>query len=155
MKASSLRMAAHAVCCLLIAVFIPYTVQAQTAPKWAEDHLKAWYEAYNSGDAEGVASLYSASAIVLPPDDEPRKGRDEIRASFADGFQDTVYKCSGDFDGFQVMGDLATGWGHDACTETPKSGGASKETKTRWQATYRRHGDNWLIVYETYQSESE
>ena len=43
----------------------------------------AWEKAYNGGDVEGVAGLYDANAVLLPPGAPPAKGREAIRAFFA------------------------------------------------------------------------
>ena len=141
MKTLSLPLAALSVFCLAFALTIPDSIHAQTAPKWAQDHLSAWYAAYNSGNAEEVTSLYASSAVILPPDEEELKGSDAIRASLSAEFQDTTHECIGDYDGFQVMGDLATAWGHDTCTLTAKSGGATEERKSRWLSVFHRHGE--------------
>ena len=42
---------------LALALLTPSVARAQTAPKWAEDLLKTWYERHNAADAAGVAAL--------------------------------------------------------------------------------------------------
>jgi len=43
----------------------------------------AWQEAYQSGDAASVASLYAPDAVLLPPNSEPVVGRSGIEAFMA------------------------------------------------------------------------
>ena len=44
---------------------------------------QAWVKAYNAGDADGVARLYDAHAMLLPPGAPGVNGRTAIRAFFA------------------------------------------------------------------------
>ena len=49
------------------------------APKWADDLIEEWYAAYNAGDVEGVARLYSDGAVGS----EGVRGREAIEAQLA------------------------------------------------------------------------
>jgi len=130
----------------------PDTIQGQTAPEWAKDHLSAWYEAFNAGDAARVTRLYAPDAVRMPPGQEPVRGQAAIQAFLAGEFDTTRYSCSGDYDGFQAMGDLAVAWGHDNCTATSKSDGATQSTKSRWLSVFERHPTGeWLEVYESWE----
>lgn len=42
----------------------------------------AWNDAFNRGDAAGVAQLYTSDAQVLPPNKTPAKGTEAIRDFF-------------------------------------------------------------------------
>ena len=42
-----------------------------------------WNEAYQSGDAAAVAAIYSEDATLLPPNQQPVAGRDEIQKAWA------------------------------------------------------------------------
>ena len=114
---------------------------ADDIPAWASEQLLApWYDAFNAQDAEHLADLYTPDARV-----GSGSGRSEIIASFESQWADANISCSGAYDGFQIVGGLATGWGHDTCTQTPKSGGDSKTVHSRWLAVYERQTDgSWL-----------
>ena len=137
---------------LSLMLSFPDTIQGQTAPEWAKDHLSAWYEAFNAGDAAGVTRLYAPDAVRMPPGRERVRGQAAIQADFTGEFATTRYYCSGDYDGFQTMGDMAVAWGHDTCTATSKSDGATESTKERWLAAFERQpSGEWLIVHETWE----
>jgi len=62
---------------------------AFSAPSFAEgfaEALKAgntkWDEAFNRGDAAGIAQLYTSDAQVLPPNKTPLKGTEAIQGFF-------------------------------------------------------------------------
>ena len=125
----------------LILIAITGVSSADDVPTWATEQLLApWYDALNAQDAERLADTYTPDARV-----GKSSGRSEIIASFESTWADTNISCSGAYDGFQIVGWLATGWGHDTCTETPKSGGESKVVHSRWLAVYERQPDgSWL-----------
>jgi ketosteroid isomerase-like protein len=54
----------------------------------------AWNNAFNRGDAAGVAALYDENATVLPPSHEPIKGAAAIR-DFWDGLIKSGFKEHG------------------------------------------------------------
>ncbi|MFA9459992.1 YybH family protein [Thiohalorhabdus sp. Cl-TMA] len=51
-----------------------------------------WNATFNRGDAAGLADLYTADALVIPPGTEPLRGRQEIEGFFENllgkGFED-------------------------------------------------------------------
>jgi len=102
---------------------------AGDVPAWAQERLLAWYAAYNAEDAKGLADLYTSDARAMTV-----SGRSEIIAAFESQWAEHDISCSGDYDGFQIVWDLATGWGHDNCIKTPKSGGESNTGHIRWLA---------------------
>lgn len=54
---------------------------------------QAWAEAFNNGDAAGVAAIMSADAQLMPPNGDFINGREAIQA-FWQGFIDTGVKAS-------------------------------------------------------------
>jgi ketosteroid isomerase-like protein len=128
---------------LLIGITTP--ASAGDIPAWAQEQLLTpWYAAYNAEDANGLADLYTSDART-----GTANGRSEIIANFESDWAENDSSCSGVYDGFQIVGDLATGWGHDTCIETPKSGGESQTEHIRWLAVYERQADGtWLCSRE-------
>jgi ketosteroid isomerase-like protein len=121
--------------------------EGAAVPQWAEDFLRSWYAAYNRGDPVAVASLFTATA-KLGPD----QGRGAIQVNLKKAFSKTNYNCTGQFESFREIGDLAVGWGVDTCTETTKPNGSPAKTKERWLAVFERQPNGrWLISRETWQ----
>ncbi len=117
---------------------------AGDVPAWAQERLLAWYAAFNAEDAKGLADLYTSDARAMTV-----SGRSEIIAAFESQWAEHDISCSGAYDGFQIVWDLATGWGHDNCIKTPKSGGESNTGHIRWLAVYERQADGtWLCSRE-------
>jgi uncharacterized protein (TIGR02246 family) len=50
-----------------------------------ESAMRRYVDASNKGDAATLANLYADDAMLLPPDHEPIKGRDAIRAFWRQG----------------------------------------------------------------------
>ncbi len=127
---------------VLLAAIASTPTAAQDVPAWAQEELDEWYAAYNAQDAERLADLYSADARV-----GDAQGRSAIISRFESGWADQNRSCSGGFEGFQVVVDLATGWGRDTCTETPKAGGPTSTVRSRWLAVYERQANGrWLCI---------
>ena len=126
----------------VVVFFVALTpiANADDVPDWANEQLSQWYAAFNAEDADALADLYTSDAHV-----GNGQGRSEIISNFNSEWTDTEISCSGAYDGFRIVGNLATGWGHDTCTQKPKSGGASKTESSRWLAVYDRQDDgSWL-----------
>jgi uncharacterized protein (TIGR02246 family) len=133
------------VAALVAAIAAP--AASQSVPTWAREQLAGWYKAFNAGDAKGIAALYTVDAVLLVEGQSALRGRGAIEAFHVTMATQKKFACLGVFDGFQVVGSDAAGWGHDECTETPRAGGAAKKTKSRWLSIYEKQPDGkWLIV---------
>ena len=51
-----------------------------------EETMAAWEQAYNNGDAAGVAAVYSEDALVMAPNTPVIQGRAAIEKFMTDGF---------------------------------------------------------------------
>ncbi len=127
----------------------PSSIHAQEAPKWAQEQLEKWYAAFNAGDASALMKLYAVDAVLFLPD-QTLRGRAAIEAFQKENFQKTRYACTWVIDGVQALGKQAVVWGHDACTETPKAGGAPRTVKNRWLTVLEQQKDgSWIIVRDS------
>jgi uncharacterized protein (TIGR02246 family) len=126
---------------------------AQTGvPGWLKALNDKWYEALHAGDAAALSKVYTADAVVLSPTQEVR-GRAAIEAYQRKDFAQTAHKCTCTIGGAQVLAKLAVVWGADVCTETPRSGGASRTAKSRWLTIFERQQDGaWLIARDSFDS---
>ena len=109
------------------------------APAWAVESLAEWYAAFNGRDAEALADLYTANART-----GGGEGRAGIIADFQADWADSNETCQGAYDGFQLVGGVAAGWGRDFCTD-PETGGIS--SVTRWLSVHEQQTDGtWLMI---------
>jgi ketosteroid isomerase-like protein len=111
------------------------------APAWALELLDRWYETFNARDAAALADTYTSDAVV-----GDARGRRAITARFEAGWAESDAVCSGQFDGFEVRGTIATGWGRDTCVTAGEGGGGTTE-RSNWLAVYEQQTDgSWLCI---------
>lgn len=109
------------------------------APDWAVESLAEWYRAFNARDAEALADLYAGDARI-----GGAEGREEIIASFQAGWEEADEVCQGAYDGFRIVGGLASGWGRDFCTDRATG---EITSVTHWLSVHDRQADGtWLLV---------
>jgi ketosteroid isomerase-like protein len=133
-----------------IAVAGEPTTVSEPVPQWAQEGLAKWYAAYNARDAKALVAFYAKDVVLRPAGQPPIRGRDAIESHYAQGFKAAAYSCTGGFDGFKIVAGTAVGWGHDACTEIPRAGGAGQTYESRWIMLYERQPDGaWLVVRDS------
>jgi uncharacterized protein (TIGR02246 family) len=113
------------------------------APDWAVEQLTQWYDAFNARDARRLSRLYSTNAKVTDA-----QGRAALMARWeAEWAESESQSCSGGYDGFQMVGSIAAGWGRDTCEITPLGGGAVTVERSRWLAVLEPQADgSWLLI---------
>lgn len=147
----------HAV--LLAASAVALAACAPGAPDTAADEaeIKAdpgeWMAAYNSGDADAVASLYTDDALLLAPGAPAQQGttaiRDFIAAEIAKAKAAGLTFKAMDTTGVGVSGDM--GWVSGTFAVTDSSGSAVD--KGKFLSVYRRTNGNWQLLRDTWNSD--
>jgi uncharacterized protein (TIGR02246 family) len=110
----------YATCAAVLAMLLSHgmfscvTAQEMDATamrKVVDEGTARWMEAYNKGDAAGVAALYTNDATVLPPNSEMAQGRQAIQDLWSSimqmGFKDvklTTVKVGGSGDTIYEIG---------------------------------------------------
>lgn len=61
--------------------------------KQPKEVVQAWVEAFNQGDPDVLASFYSDTAVNHQIAEDPIRGREAIRAMFAEGFAVAKMVC--------------------------------------------------------------
>ncbi len=145
---------------LLATGLIAMAACASKAPDTTADEatLKAdpvaWAEAYNAGNADGVANLYAEDAILLAPGAPAAVGRGAIREFIKSDIEKSkaeglTFKI-GDMNGVVVSGDL--GWLSGAFSVTDSSGAAVDAVK--FLSVYRRTNGKWQLIRDTWNSDT-
>jgi len=102
--------------------------------------------AYNTGDAELLASLHTRDVIRMPPGAEDVVGRAAVLEGNQRSFELAELELSNASDEIVVSGDLAFARGVARTTSTPKDGSAVTSSSTRYMHIYERQSDGgWLI----------
>jgi uncharacterized protein (TIGR02246 family) len=112
-----------------------------------EEGDKAFQDAVNSGDLEGVVNWYEPNAVFVPEPNQVFRGRDEIRKAFA-GFMDMEPKLHLNLKSLHHAEDIALGvyeWSLDG--KGPEGNPASVGGETA--VVFRRQADGrWLLLID-------
>ncbi len=119
-----------------------------------KDANAAWDKAWNAGDAEALASLYTADAIAMAPNQPAGVGRDAMRDANRKYFDQFSDENRSVVDGVRISGDLAVARGTQETRTTVKASGHSFQDKSKWISAYQRQTDgSWKAFWEIYNSD--
>ena len=108
--------------------------------------------AFNAKDPDKVAQLFSANAVVMPPNQSTARSRDSVKqyyvSRFADGAQDLELDPK-DISGF---GPLAYASG-DYRLNLVKEGAEPQRDRGKFVWIFRKTNDRWLIEYVIFSSD--
>ena len=114
---------------------------------------QSWLKAYNSGNADALASLYDEQAVLLPPGAPAASGRAAIKAFFAKDTAESqkagVAFALGPNPAGGVSGDL--GWQSGTYTVKDKSGKVVEAGK--YLSVSMKKGGKWLYVRDTWNAD--
>jgi len=111
------------------------------APDWAVELLATWHARRNAHNAPGLAALYTIDAVA-----GNARGRTAIESMFAAGWGPDGMTCTGSYDGFREIDNMAIGWGVDACTTPGVDGAEATVSRSNWLCFFERQDDgSWLI----------
>jgi uncharacterized protein (TIGR02246 family) len=100
----------------------------------------------NNGDANGWASLFSADAVEMPPDEPPLFGIDAIRArddAFMENFDD---EFSLNIESMRISGDLAVVRYSYEESWTPKADGKTNSATGQTLVVLERIDGSWKFT---------
>ncbi len=113
----------------------------------------AWMEAYNAGNADGVAELYAEEALLLAPGAQAIAGRTAIRDFIASDIE--ASKAAGltfrndESTGVGVSGDM--GWVSGTFSVLDASGATVDSGK--YLSVYGRVDGDWQLIRDTWNSD--
>ena len=115
-------------------------LQAQRAPEPLQDLIDRWEAAFNAGDYEAVARLYTTDAIRMPPGEDLIQGQAAIvqRSQQFAGFKIKLQAYSG------IIGEAnGSTWG--TYTLTGMADGMPVTIEGRWMNAAKKTTDGWKI----------
>ena len=119
-----------------------------------KDATESWDKAWNAGNVEALASLYTVDAIAMGPNHPAQADKDAIRASSQKYFDQFSEENRSIVEDVQVSGDLAVARGTQETRTSPKSGGYSFQDKAKWITVFQRQTrGSWKILWEIYNSD--
>ncbi|UCC48271.1 MAG: SgcJ/EcaC family oxidoreductase [Gemmatimonadota bacterium] len=112
--------------------------------------ITAWFEQYiaaiNRGDLEDWMTFVADDAVVMPPDELPISGMDELRPRYEAVFATYAFQFSARVDEVVVAGDLAVLRAFYEETVTPKGEGEPSEFSGSWLMVLRKQSDgSWKL----------
>lgn len=100
----------------------------------------------NAGDLEKVVELYSASAILMPPDGMLIEGREAIRAHYRGIFSRFMIEATVDSEETIVSGDWAFDRGTTHVKSRSKETGETSEAHDKYVMILHREASGWHIA---------
>lgn len=114
-----------------------------------ENGEKQWLEAFNGGDAAGVAAQYTESARLLPPNSGIVAGRDQL-VPFVQGFLDTGAKLKFDLIEVYETPDVCTAVGR---YEMTFDGTDDRDVGKFIEVWVPQSDGSWLIADDIFNSD--
>ncbi len=102
---------------------------------------KSWQEAFNAGNPEAIAALYTEDGMRLPYQAPPVKGRTAITASIQAARDAGGSKAEIEVVGTESQGNMA--WAHGTYVLKNAEGDMIEEGK--WMNVSKKVGGEWLI----------
>ncbi|HYG85329.1 MAG TPA: DUF4440 domain-containing protein [Azospirillum sp.] len=135
------------VCVLItLAVFAASpSVYAQDFKKSAESAAAKWDEAFNKGDAAGLAKMYSPKGTIQPPGSPPVTGEQNIQQFWATTIGKGFGQHKVTVQQADAKGDMGYAYGRWQATG-PGEGGAKKQYEGNWANVLERQGGEWKTV---------
>lgn len=116
-----------------------------------ENGEKQWLEAFNGGDASGVAALYGQNGRMLPPNTDILSGRAAI-VPFLQGFLDTGAKLSFELIQVYETPEVCTAVGRYEMSLPAGSGGPESDSGKYIEVWVRQADGSWLIEDDIFNS---
>jgi uncharacterized protein (TIGR02246 family) len=118
-----------------------------------KEMLQKWDAAFNVGDANALADLYTDDAARMVPGFPAWKGKEEIRAGFAKqlatGPEKYTIEVENLVENIVVSGEWACVRGIGKATWSPKSEGEPIHTTAKFMSLNKRQSDSsWKIVWD-------
>lgn len=125
--------------------------------------VQAWFQQYNAAINAGVldrwASFVADDAVILPPDEPPIIGMDEIRPRYAAVFDAYAFQFHGRAEEITVAGRLAVVRASIDEKLTPNSGAEPIQLRGAWLLILRKQPDDswklWRNMWSVYPPTTE
>ncbi|NIO13634.1 MAG: DUF4440 domain-containing protein [Xanthomonadales bacterium] len=129
---------------LALAAALTLAASPASAGKDASDlaaRAAAWQKAFNAGDADAIAALYTEDGMRLPYEAPIVVGRAAVPANIQSTYDVGVTKIELEVLGAESQGNMA--WGHGTYHLMDESGATVQ--KGKWMNVSKKIGGTWLI----------
>jgi uncharacterized protein (TIGR02246 family) len=133
--------------------------QAPTGPQFTRDDADAITKQiaelktrFNAKDPDRVAELFSANAVVMPPNQATARARDAVREYYVGRFAEGATDLELDPKDISGVGNLAYASG-DFRLNLVKPGREQQRDRGKFIWIFRKTNDRWLIEYVIFSSD--
>jgi len=110
---------------------------------------KARAVAFNEGNAADIALHFTDDAILMAPGQAPSQGKEAVRAYYQSIFDTYQTSLTSYYEEVKVEGDLAYGRGFAEVILTPKSGGESISSTSKYlNILQRQPNGSWKTTHD-------
>ena len=114
---------------------------------------KARAEAFNKGNANGIAIHFTDDAILMPPGQPSMKGKKAVEDYYQNIFDKYHTELTSEYREVEVNGDLAYGRGYAKVKLTPKNGGESTFSESEYINILKKQPDRtWKTTHDIWNS---
>ena len=148
-----MKLAAAGSALLLVAPAAIAQAQPSDVKAAIEERGKAFEQAYNSGDAAGLADLYTEDAAILPPGAARAEGREAIAEFWGGAMEQGLSNLDLTTVEVEAAGDMAAEIGTLTATAPAAEGSNQSEIAGKYlvvwkrgeDGTWRLHRDIWNL----------
>jgi len=106
-------------------------------------------EAFNKGNAAGIAIYFTDDAYLMAPGGETLRGQMDIEAYYQKIFDEYITELESGYEEVKVDGDLAYGRGFAKVVLHPKSGGEPILSTSKYLNILERQADgSWMTTHD-------
>jgi uncharacterized protein (TIGR02246 family) len=123
------------------------TSAAADAAAAIEEANTQFESAFNAGDAASLADLYTADAVLLPPESEQVEGTEAIRAYWQAGIDAGLTDLDLVTGSVEESGDTAVETGRYSLT-APTQDGASEQATGKYMVLWQQADGGWKLHWD-------
>ena len=110
-------------------------------------------EAFNNGNAEGIAIHFTEDAVLMPPGKASMSGKKAVEDHYQSIFDEYHAELTSEYKEVDVEGDLAYGRGYAKVKLVPKNGGDTIHSESEYLNILKRHPDGtWKTTHDIWNS---
>ena len=131
------------------------TVDAEADIQAIKDIVAKWEAAVNAGDTDRIMALYADNALRIPTNQPAIKGKEAIRSSYQQLFENYVFQDVYLVEDVSVGSDLAVAHATWSTVITPKAGGEPINANGNWIINLEKQPDGaWNCIYTIFSDET-
>jgi uncharacterized protein (TIGR02246 family) len=112
---------------------------------------KARAQAFNESDAQGIAVHFTEDAILMAPGAPAAQGREAVAAYYQSIFDEYKPVLESYYEEVEVSGDMAYGRGEAKVTLTPREGGPTTTSTSKYLNILQRQPDgSWQTTHDAW-----